>query len=204
MQKCLFYFGDLSYLLKQEYFQDVESYNYFSEFVSNLKSDDLKANDVVKHQYQDLSGNKTSILLSKIINADYVIHIDQPKHLTIKNHNFIEIECNIKSISGVFGLLCISNLISNIEQLIQYISKDHHNGLIFSVNSDEDKLNYRIRTFDVNEEAYCPSCNQYEHDDIFAQRSCNCNCNHGIIMNHYKVYAHEIRLNNKRLFVFSS
>lgn len=201
MQKCLFYFGDLSYLLKQEYFQDVESYNYFSEFVSNLKSDDLKANDVVKHQYQDLSGNKTSILLSKIINADYVIHIDRPKHLTIKNHNFTEIECNIKSISGVFGLLCISNFISNIEQLIQDMSKEH-NGLIFFVNSDEDKLDYRIRTFDVNEEAYCQLCHQYEHDDSFAQRSCS--CIHGVILNHYTVYAHEIGLNNERLFVVIS
>ena len=203
MQKCLFYFGDLSYLLKQEYFEDVKNYKCFSEFVSNLKSDELKANEVVNYQYQDLSGNKTPILLSKIINTDYVIHIDRPQHLTVENHNFTQIECNIKSISGVFGLLCVSNFISNIEQFVQDISKEHI-GLVFSINSNEDKLDYNIRIFDVNEEAYCPSCNQYEHDDIFAQRSCNCNCNHGIIMNHYKVYAHEIRLNNKRLFVFSS
>lgn len=201
MQKHLFYFGDLICLLKQEYFQDVENYNYFSEFVANLKNTKLKVNEVTNHQYQDLSGNITPILLSKAINTDYVIHIDQPQHLTVENYNFIQIECNIKFISGVFGLLCISNFISNIEQLIQDISKEH-NGLVFSINSDEDKLDYRIRTFDVNEEAYCQSCNQYEYDEIFAQRSCN--CNHGIIMNHYKVYAHEIRLNNKHLFVFSS
>ena len=46
--KHLFYFGDLSYLLKQEYFQDVESYKYFSEFVANLKNTELKTNEVVK------------------------------------------------------------------------------------------------------------------------------------------------------------
>ena len=204
MQKCLFYFGDLSYLLKQEYFEDVKNYKCFSEFVSNLKSDELKVNEVVNYQYQDLSGNKTLVLLSKIINAGYVIHIDRPQHLTIKNHNFTPIKCNIKSTSGIFGLICVSNFISNIEKLIQDRSKDHHNGLVFSINSDEDKLDYNIRTFDVNEEAYCQSCNQYEYDDTFAQRSCNCNCNNGVIINHYKVYAHEVRLNNKRLFVFSS
>lgn len=53
MAKKLFYFGDLSYLLKQEYFQDVTSYNYFSEFVTNLKSVELKDNKVVKLQYQE-------------------------------------------------------------------------------------------------------------------------------------------------------
>ena len=69
MAKKLFYFGDLSYLLKQEYFQDVTSYNYFSEFVTNLKSVELKDNKVVKLQYQDLSGNNTPVLLSKAINT---------------------------------------------------------------------------------------------------------------------------------------
>ena len=33
MAKKLFYFGDLSYLLKQEYFQDVKSYKYFQNLL---------------------------------------------------------------------------------------------------------------------------------------------------------------------------
>ena len=205
MYKQLFYFGDLDFLLKQEYFKDKLNYEHFLEFVEKLKNKELETNQVTQLQYKNLTGVNISILLSKTINGytDYVCYIDQLQHLTIKNHNFFEIECNIKSTSGLFGLLCVSSAIDNVERLIQDISKEH-NALVFSINSDEDNLDYHIRTFDVNEEAYCQSCNQYEHDDIFAQRSCNCNCNHSVILNNYQVYAHEIGLNNKRLFVFSS
>ena len=189
MNKQIFYFGDLDLLLKQEYFKDQIDYEKFLKFVENIKTKKLKTNEVVQFQYKDNKGIDTPILLSENL---------------IKNHDFSEIKCNIRMKSGWFGLLCVSDIISNTDKLIQDRSKDHHNGLVFSINSDEDKLDYNIRTFDVNEEAYCQSCNQYEYDDTFAQRSCNCNCNNGVIINHYKVYAHEVRLNNKRLFVFSS
>ena len=207
MNKQIFYFGDLDLLLKQEYFKDQIDYEKFLKFVENIKTKKLKTNEVVQFQYKDNKGIDTPILLSENLNAmclDYVCHIDKPQILSIKNHDFSEIKCNIRMKSGWFGLLCVSDIISNTDKLIQDRSKAHHNGLVFSINSDEDKLDYNIRTFDVNEEAYCQSCNQYEYDDTFAQRSCNCNCNNGVIINHYKVYAHEVRLNNKRLFVFSS
>lgn len=202
----LFYFGDLSYLLKQKYFKDVESYKYFSEFVANLKNTELKANEVTKLQYQDLSGNNTPILLSKAINTDYVIHIDQPQYLTIKNHNFTEIECNIKVTSGRFGLLCISQFVDNIEQLIQDISKEHI-GLIFTINDDcshyGNDLDYQIRTFDIDEEAYCHVCNQYEFTNEQKNVDCEC-CDNGVVTYHYQISAHEVKLNEKRLFVVSN
>ena len=195
----------MDFLLKQEYFKDKLNYEHFLEFVEKLKNKELETNQVTQLQYKNLTGVNTPILLSKTINSYtyYIFHIARPQQLIIKNHNFSEIKCNIKSISSLFGLLCVSSIIDNIEQLIQDISKKHI-GLVFSVNSDEDDLDYQIRIFDVNEEVYCPSCNPYEHDDIFAQRSCNCNCNYGIILNNYQVYAHEIGLNNNRLFVVSS
>lgn len=202
----LFYFGDLSYLLKQEYFKDVESYKYFSEFVANLKNTELKANEVTKLQYQDLSGNNTPILLSKAINTDYVIHIDQPQYLTIKNHNFTEIECNIKSTSGIFGLVCVSQFIDNIEQLIQDISKEHI-GLVFTINDDclhyGNDLDYQIRTFDIDEETYCHVCNQYEFTNKQQNVDCEC-CDNGVVSFHYQIYAHEVKLDEKRLFVVSN
>lgn len=203
--KHLFYFGDLSYLLKQEYFQDVESYKYFSEFVANLKNTELRTNEVVKFQYQDLSGNNTPVLLSKAINTDYVIHIDQPQQLTIKNHNFSEMECNIKSISGIFGLLCVSSVIDNIEQLIQDISKEHI-GLVFTINDDcsyGNDLDYQIRTFDIDEETYCHVCNQYEFTNEQQNVDCDC-CDNGVVSSHYQIYAHEVKLAEKRLFVVSN
>ena len=207
MAKKLFYFGDLSYLLKQEYFQDVTSYNYFSEFVTNLKSVELKDNKVVKLQYQDLSGNNTPVLLSKAINTDYVIHIDQPQYLTIENHNFTEIECNIKSISGIFGLVCVLQFIDNVEQLIQDISKEHI-GLVFTINDDvclfnENNLDYQIRTFDINEETYCHVCNQYELTNDRQNVDCE-RCDNGVVFFHYQIYAYEVKLDEKRLFVVSN
>lgn len=210
MQKrllTLFYFGDLNYLLKQEYFQDVESYKCFSEFVTNLQNVKLKDNEVVKFQYQDLSGNNTPVLLSKTINTDYVIHIDQPKYLTIENHNFTEIECNIKSTSGIFGLVCVSNFIDNIEQLIQDISKEHI-GLVFTINDDvylhnENNLDYQVRTFDIDEETYCHVCNQYEFTNEQQNVDCEC-CDNGVVTYHYQIFAHEVKLNEKRLFVVSN
>ena len=203
----LFYFGDLSVLLKHEYFKDVESYNYFSEFVANLKNTELKDNEVVKLQYQDLSGNNTPVLLSKAVNTDYVIHIDQPQYLTIKNHNFTEIECNIKSTSGIFGLVCVSNFIDNIEQLIQDISKEHI-GLVFTINDDvylhnENNLDYQVRTFDIDEETYCHVCNQYEFTNEQQNVDCEC-CDNGVVTYHYQIFAHEVKLNEKRLFVVSN
>lgn len=205
--KHLFYFGDLSYLLKQEYFQDVESYKYFSEFVANLKNTELKTNEVVKFQYQDLSGNNTPVLLSKAINTDYIIHIEQPQYLTIENHNFTEIECNIKSTSGIFGLVCVSKIINNIEQLIQDISKEHI-GLIFTINNDEwlpyeNNLDYKNSTLDVDEETYCHVCNQYEFVNEQQNVDCDC-CDNGAVSSHYQIYAHEVKLAEKRLFVVSN
>lgn len=180
--------------------------NIFSEFVANLKNTELKANEVTKLQYQDLSGNNTPILLSKAINTDYVIHIDQPQYLTIKNHNFTEIECNIKVTSGRFGLLCISQFVDNIEQLIQDISKEHI-GLIFTINDDcshyGNDLDYQIRTFDIDEEAYCHVCNQYEFTNEQKNVDCEC-CDNGVVTYHYQISAHEVKLNEKRLFVVSN
>ena len=121
VKKQLFYFGDLDFLLKQEYFKDKLSHDYFGEFVAHLKNTELKSDEVVRLQYEDLSGNNTPVLLSKsIVNIDYVIHIDQPQQLTIKNHNFSEMECNIKSTYldwYVFhNLLIILNNLSKIYQ----------------------------------------------------------------------------------------
>lgn len=190
VKKQLFYFGDLDSLLKQEYFKDKLSHDHFGEFVEHLKNTELKDNDVVKLQYQDLSGNNTPISLSKAINTDYVIHIDQPQQLTIKNHNFTEMECNIKSKSGLFGLLCVSSVMDNIEQLIQDISKEHiglifsiNNNVCFSVDFDKNNLDYKSSTLDMDGESYC-------------------DC--GVVSYHYQIYAHEIKLNNKRLFVVNN
>ena len=190
VKKQLFYFGDLDFLLKQEYFKDKLSHDHFGEFVAHLKNTELKSDEVVRLQYEDLSGNNTPVLLSKsIVNIDYVIHIDQPQYLTIENHNFTEIECNIKSISGLFGLLCVSSVIDNVEQLIQDISKEHI-GLIFSINNvcfsvdfDKNNLDYKSSTLDMDGESYC-------------------DC--GVVSYHYQIYAHEIKLNNKRLFVVNN
>ena len=94
MYKQLFYFGDLDFLLKQEYFKDKLNYEHFLEFVEKLKNKELETNQVSQLQYKNLTGINTPILLSKTINGytDYVCCIDQPQHLTIKNHNFSEIE----------------------------------------------------------------------------------------------------------------
>lgn len=206
VKKQLFYFGDLDFLLKQEYFKDKLSHDHFGEFVAHLKNTELKSDEVVRLQYEDLSGNNTPVLLSKAINIDYVIHIDQPQQLTIKNHNFSEMECNIKSISGIFGLLCVSSVIDNIEQLIQDISKEHI-GLIFTINDDcshyGNDLDYQIRTFDIDEETYCHVCNQYEFTN--EQQNVDCEyCDNGVVTYHYQISAHEVKLNEKRLFVVSN
>lgn len=203
----LFYFGDLSYLLKQEYFQDVKSYNYFSEFVANLKNIELKTNEVTKLQYQNLSGDNTPVLLSKAINTDYVIHIDQPQQLTIKNHNFSEMECNIKFTSGLCGLVCVSSVIDNIEQLIQDISKEHI-GLVFTINNDEclpyeNNLDYKAGIFAIDGETYCDVCNQHEFVNERQNVDCDC-CNNGVVYYRYQIDAHEVKLNEKRLFVVNS
>lgn len=208
MHKQLFYFGDLDLLLKQEYFKDKLNYEHFLEFVANFKNTELKTNEVVKLQYQDLSGNHIPVLLSEsVVNIDYVIHIDQPQYLTIENHNFTEIECNIKSISGIFGLLCVSSVIDNIEQLIQDISKEHI-GLIFTINNNvclfnENNLDYQIRTFDINEETYCHVCNQYELTNDRQNVDCE-RCDNGVVTYNYQISAHEVKLNEKRLFVVSN
>lgn len=207
MHKQLFYFGDLDLLLKQEYFKDKLNYEHFLEFVANFKNTELKSDEVVRLQYEDLSGNNTPVLLSKpIVNIDYVIHIDQPQYLTIENHNFTEIECNIKSTSGIFGLVCVSQFIDNIEQLIQDISKEHI-GLVFTINDDclhyGNDLDYQIRTFDIDEETYCHVCNQYEFTNKQQNVDCEC-CNNGVVSSHYQISTHEVKLNEKRLFVVSN
>jgi hypothetical protein len=208
MHKQLFYFGDLDLLLKQEYFKDKLNYEHFLEFVANFKNTELKTNEVVKLQYQDLSGNHIPVLLSEsVVNIDYVIHIDHFDHLTIENHNFTEIECNIKSTSGIFGLVCVSQFIDNIEQLIQDISKEHI-GLVFTINDDclhyGNDLDYQIRTFDIDEETYCHVCNQYEFTNKQQNVDCECCNNNGVVSSHYQISTHEVKLNKKRLFVVSN
>ena len=44
MYKQLFYFGDLDFLLKQEYFKDKLNYEHFLEFVEKLKNKELETN----------------------------------------------------------------------------------------------------------------------------------------------------------------
>jgi hypothetical protein len=190
MHKQLFYFGDLDFLLKEEYFKNKLNYKYFLEFVEKLKNKEFETNPVLQLQYKDLTGVNNPILLSKAINTDYVCHIDQPQQLTIKNHNFTEMECNIKSKSGLFGLLCVSSVMDNIEQLIQDISKEHiglifsiNNNVCFSVDFDKNNLDYKSSILDMDGESYC-------------------DC--GVVSYHYQIYAHEIKLNNKRLFVVNN
>lgn len=97
MNKQIFYFGDLDLLLKQEYFKDQIDYEKFLKFVENIKTQELKTNEVVQFQYKDNKGIDTPILLSENLNAmclDYICHIDKPQILSIKNHDFSEIKCN--------------------------------------------------------------------------------------------------------------
>lgn len=103
-------------------------------------------------------------------------------------------------------MLCISQFVDNIEQLIQDISKEHI-GLIFTINDDcshyGNDLDYQIRTFDIDEEAYCHVCNQYEFTNEQKNVDCEC-CDNGVVTYHYQISAHEVKLNEKRLFVVSN
>ena len=206
IEKQLFYFGDLEFLLKQEYFKDKLTYKHFLEFIENLKNKELQTNEVVQFQYQDLTGTNTPILLSKTINTDYVCCIDKPQQILIENYNFSEIECNIKSKSGLFGLLCVSSVIDNVKQLIQDLSKEQI-GLIFSINNNVDfyknNLDYKVTTFDTDAETYCHICKQSEF--VNRQQNLDCkDCDHSIVSYHYQIYAHEIKFNNKRLFMINN